>query len=117
MINWIRYRGVAKIRVKYPDKTFIGNYNYLWIRQTTVYITISVDIFDSDLTDSPFYIFASITGEFEFDGNDKIEKQILLDKNAVAIMFPYLRSTITNITSIANIPPLVLPVVNITKLL
>lgn len=38
-------------------------------------------------------------------------------KNAVAIIFPYIRSYITQITSIPNMEPIVLPVININALL
>ena len=82
------------------------------------FVTISVSIFDESLpADSPFYLSVSLTGEFQFTDNTLIDKEIMIDMNAVAILFPYLRSAITNITSTANIPPLILPTVNITKLL
>lgn len=34
--------------------------------------------------------------------------------NATAILFPYVRSIVTSICATANIPPLILPVINIT---
>lgn len=34
--------------------------------------------------------------------------------NATAILFPYVRSIVTSICTTANIPPLILPVINIT---
>lgn len=34
--------------------------------------------------------------------------------NATAVLFPYVRSIVTSICATANIPPLILPVINIT---
>ena len=36
--------------------------------------------------------------------------------NATAIMFPYLRNLLSTITMNGNIPPYILPIVNVSKL-
>lgn len=41
----------------------------------------------------------------------------MLEINGTAILFPYLRSFITTLTSNAGIPPLVLPTLNIQKII
>lgn len=56
-----------------------------------------------------------ITGYFQLDENDP-NKQILLEKNAVAILFPFLRSEITLLTTQPDMMPIVLPIVNIAAL-
>lgn len=56
-----------------------------------------------------------ITGYFQLDENDP-NKQILLEKNAVAILFPFLRSEITLLTTQPDMAPIVLPIVNIAAL-
>ena len=40
-----------------------------------------------------------------------------LTKNAIAILFPYVRSNLTNITSQSGIETLILPVINFNALL
>ncbi|WP_276679625.1 protein-export chaperone SecB [Empedobacter brevis] len=37
-------------------------------------------------------------------------------RNSIAILFPYIRSFVSTITLQANIPPLILPTLNLTKL-
>ncbi len=54
-----------------------------------------------------------LIGQFEID--EKAQEKISdYAPNAVAILFPYLRSTISTITSAAGVPPLILPVMNFT---
>lgn len=68
-------------------------------------ITLSeVDVFDLAVTCGAI---------FETNGTKSSD----FHKNAVAIMFPYIRSYITQITSIPNMEPIVLPVININALL
>ena len=62
-----------------------------------------------------FEMRLAITGYFQLDENDP-NKQILLEKNAVAILFPFLRSEITLLTAQPEMAPIVLPVVNIAAM-
>lgn len=70
-----------------------------------------------------FYLEIKLKGDFIIDDqNDRLPegKEVIHDVinlNTVAILFPYLRSAVTNITSIANIEPLILPPINIHRLL
>lgn len=56
----------------------------------------------------------TIVGDFEAASDRDINKLI---PNAIAIIFPYLRSEISLITSQPNMAPLVVPAVNINALL
>ncbi|MGM9517294.1 protein-export chaperone SecB [Acidaminococcus timonensis] len=53
-----------------------------------------------------------LAAEFKTD-DMPVEKML---KNALAIMFPYLRSQVTLITTQPNFKPIILPVVNINQL-
>lgn len=66
----------------------------------------------------PFYLNVEIEGIFSLDSwkEDKI-KSAIMSNNTVAILFPYLRNLITMLTANANVPPYILPVVNINELL
>lgn len=59
----------------------------------------------------------SIKGVFSVSGENEDANRILLTRNSCAIMFPYLRSQITLLTSQLNFEPIVLPIININSLL
>ena len=42
---------------------------------------------------------------------------INLDSNAIAILYPYIRSIVSVYTSSINVPPLILPVINVNALI
>lgn len=63
-----------------------------------------------------FEISISIEGIFDIDCDNEELKNALINKNAVAILFPYIRSEVTLITSQPNIKPIVLPPININRL-
>ncbi|MGN0487660.1 MAG: protein-export chaperone SecB [Ruminococcus sp.] len=56
------------------------------------------------------------TGWFECMSDNEEEKKILIQQNAIAIMFPYLRSQIILVTTQPDILPIQLPIINITAL-
>ena len=65
----------------------------------------------------PFDIEVVVTGHFQIENN--VEEDIetidgIVNQNSFAILFPYLRSIITNLTATANIPPIILPILNLT---
>lgn len=62
-----------------------------------------------------FELSIRITGYFEIDENDP-NKEVLLEKNAVAILFPFLRAEITLLTAQPEMTPIVMPAINITAL-
>lgn len=45
------------------------------------------------------------------------QKEELTTKNTVAILFPYIRALVSNYTANANVPPLILPPINVSKIL
>lgn len=54
----------------------------------------------------------TVTGKFEYETNDKQELVPYLGFNAPAIMFPYIRAYITNITALGGMSPIILPTLN-----
>lgn len=66
----------------------------------------------------PLYLEVILQGIFTFEA-DIEEKRLenLLSTNAVAIIFPYLRAIVSNISINSGIPPIILPVMNIVELL
>lgn len=76
-------------------------------------VDLKVDIFENN-DKYPFYMSVSIRGFFTIENNDE---NINFEPNAIAILYPYIRSIVSTYTAEANIMPLILPVVNVNKLL
>lgn len=69
-----------------------------------------------DLSEVPFKLNLKIEGVFSWEADlDKETALILLNQNAPAILYSYLRPAITFLTISANLPPLVIPLMNFTK--
>lgn len=65
---------------------------------------------DFDEGKNPFYLFCSIIGDFECNGEFNVED---LQLNAMSILLPYLRSFITSFTSQSGIAPIIIPPINV----
>ncbi|MFZ2551097.1 MAG: protein-export chaperone SecB [Trichococcus flocculiformis] len=68
----------------------------------------------------PFFIDVEVIGFFEYivEESENIEFEDYLTTSAIAILFPYLRSIIADVTARSNeFPVLNLPVANISKML
>lgn len=76
----------------------------------TVCLKISIE------EDSAYTLSCSLVGLFEVD-DGLTEANAYLQNNAIAIMFPYLRSQVTLLTSQPGMSPIVIPALNINKLL
>ncbi len=63
----------------------------------------------------PFYLRLEIEGRFLVGDTEHAE--ILMNRNASAILFPYLRSTLTMMTACVNITPIILPTFNFAAML
>lgn len=76
-------------------------------------VDLKVNIFNEE-DKYPFYMSVEIRGFFTIEDN---EEKINFEPNAIAILYPYIRSIVSTYTSEANVMPLILPVININKLL
>ena len=72
--------------------------------------------FNTDSEDTPF-IKIQCLGTFSFE-NVKTVAEIpsFFYRNAIAILFPYVRAFISTVTLQANIPPMILPTYNLSEL-
>lgn len=79
-------------------------------------VLLEVDIFkDAIQNNYPFEMSIALVGMFQLEGmDDNIEK---FKMNAVAILYPYVRSLVTSFTANSNITPLILPTINVNKLI
>lgn len=66
--------------------------------------------------DTPTLLLSlTLQGLFGFNDEEELPVEVkkeLLDRNAVSVLFPYLRSTISSVTQAAGIQPIVLPIIN-----
>ncbi len=83
---------------------------------------INVDLFcnifeEGPEADNPFHLEVNLRGWFK--ANSSVEEDELhryAEINAPAILFPFLRTVVSSITMAANVPPVILPLVNINRL-
>lgn len=83
------------------------------------FVSLILDVFsNAEENDYPFSISLKITGRFMVDSdiNGNV-KNHFFEKNAVAILFPYARALVTTFTANSNVPPLILPPININNLI
>ncbi len=78
--------------------------------------TFKVSLGISIIAESKYDIKAQISGIFKLSEDSVLGKKILAN-NTVAILFPYLRSQLTLLTSQPGFEPVILPVMNINALL
>ncbi len=81
------------------------------IDEKTHEVSISVALKQENL---PFEAELSLTGNFIYEDVDPAEKMIKI--NAVSILYPYVRSTLSMITNLAGIPPVTIPTINFVQM-
>lgn len=94
------------------------------VKQNIGLVSLYTKLGNLDNPSSPFFIKIILRGLFEFqmgeeegDFNDQKFKN-MLSSNAIAILYPYLRSLVTDITTKSNeFPPYILPVTNFAQML
>lgn len=76
-------------------------------------VDLKVNVFEES-DKYPFCMSVTIRGFFTIEDNNE---KINFEPNAIAILYPYIRSIVSTYTAEANIMPLILPVINVNKLL
>lgn len=78
-------------------------------------VELNVEIGDKD--ESPFFMSICLEGLFELS-HDYLDYDInLFYSNALSILYPYVRAIVSTYTAGANIKPVILPTINIKKML
>jgi len=74
---------------------------------------LNFEIGDVDNIKMPLDLRVTIIGQFEFEviGSDDVVNDFLR-KQAVHILYPYLRSIVSGLTSLAMLPPIMIPIVD-----
>ena len=77
-----------------------------------MHVMLNAIVFDKMIEKNyPFKINVIIEGIFE-TSNKNVD---IFKNNAIAILFPYIRSLISTYTANSNVPTLVLPTINVNK--
>lgn len=74
-------------------------------------VTLSLEVTKEDMK---VKVIAKAT--FVFEADDYSEEDEVINVNTVAIMFPFIRSEVTLITSQPGMQPIILPAINTTKM-
>ncbi len=67
-------------------------------------------------SDVPFFAEVRIAAKFKFENWEEADRHSIAVNNGTAILFPYLRTLLSNITMNGNVPPYTLPVMNVNNL-
>ena len=83
------------------------------INDNNMNVTLQIIIFENaEQNNKPFEMKVNLTGYFITEGSNPE----VLKANAIAILYPYVRAIVSTYTANANITPLVLPIINVNKL-
>lgn len=84
-------------------------------------VGLGMELGDDSLTETAFYLKVRVAGFFEIltDVSEISEDEIIhyFKVNAVAILFPYLRSLVSDISSKGSEAPIILPTLNIAAMI
>ncbi len=81
-------------------------------------VHLSVEIDATEEHPMPFQLKVALVGHFVFSSGEEISpdtKKYIIQRNTVSILFPFLRSIVASLTTNANIPTLLLPVMNFNE--
>lgn len=78
---------------------------------------LKIRIFDDEEAVYPFRMIVQLEGLFQLEDEKSEEAIDNYYANALSILFPYARAIVSNYTANANIEPLILPTVNIWKMI
>ncbi|MFA6878365.1 MAG: protein-export chaperone SecB [Fusobacterium sp.] len=85
--------------------------------KNNLYVSVTLNLFEKNNSEFPFYLTLKIVGVFTIEENiSDLKLENYKKINCLAILFPYIRALVSTITANANVPPLILPPLNITKL-
>ena len=98
------------------DFDISNNIEFMEDENNTFLLTLNAKVFrEPEKNGYPFSMNISITGIFEIAESDIKNKKSFAEVNAIAILFPYLRSLVSTYSANSNIQPLILPPINVVK--
>ncbi len=84
-------------------------------------LIFSIELGDVELSENTFYIKVVVVGLFSLELEQDANSNDLIDdmykKNAVAILYPYIRSIVTDLSSKGSENPIILPPLNVAAMI
>ena len=91
------------------------------VSDSKITVELGIKIGNTDDSDLPFGVYVKIVGNFTFNPEEDTQSIGLTEfvqKNSVAILYPYLRALVSNITNYSeDFPPYNLPTINVAQVL
>ncbi|MCK5536591.1 MAG: protein-export chaperone SecB [Bacteroidales bacterium] len=83
------------------------------------FLTFGVKLFTGDLDNPELDIVVEYIGEFQYVNSDKVNLELedFLNHNAPAIIYPFVRSKIADLTASAGINTIMLPILNLPAIM
>ena len=106
-LNGIRPQNGAKMDLK---PTFSRKVRRAVENEKLCFISLTVKIEKTEDSPKPFDLSVTLTGVFESEAKTEEEKKAVV-VGGTAVLYPYLRSAVTNLTTAALAAPIVLPVI------
>jgi len=117
-IENLNFRLNNEFNGKKVEVDFAVNSDISFNEDNTASVLLNLTVFhDAKSNNYPFELDLVTTGFFKIENFDMETDKKLIEVNAVAILFPYLRSLVSTITANANVRPLILPPINVVNLL
>ncbi|MDA3931901.1 MAG: protein-export chaperone SecB [Tenericutes bacterium] len=87
------------------------------IKENVFFSSLILQVTSTKEEPFPIDIHIDFKGIFEFSPGDNQDDILhFLKTEAVTILFPYLRTMLTSLTTTAMLPPIILPVMDVSKL-
>lgn len=123
-----QHYGVDKINYQLnqnakPQNISLSGQNFKLARNVLIdgnigQLVIQVELFEKNSDIYPFYLSFIIFGIFTNNGLTEEQFKRAVEYNGTALLFPFIRSTVADITKIANHGnPLLLPTINVNALI
>ena len=109
-LNGVRLPNGGKVSLA---PTFSRRVRHAAENEKLFFVSLTVKIENSAEAPKPFDLLVTMTGIFETDASDDETRREAVIR-ATSLLYPYLRSAITNLTTTALSAPIVLPVMKST---
>lgn len=91
------------------------------LSENSIRVKLGISSGDQNLEENEYYLKIVITGDFSIkkDTNEHDSETLdrILKQNTIAILYPYVRSIASDITSKGSIIPLIIPPINVAAMI
>ncbi|MGJ9384140.1 protein-export chaperone SecB [Salipaludibacillus sp. CF4.18] len=111
-----RYDPFNKLEEEDVSPSFSLNIKYEDETCAKAILILKTELGDKALEDNSFYLKAVIIGFFSLEIGDEAQEGFIENmyrKNALAILYPYMRSLVSDLSSKGNETPIILPPINV----